>query len=104
MKKVMFASLVALALMLAGNFASAATVSWQEWYGWQNRLVVHVGDAKSAICFDGKREDYDGHCVTPAANQSAIMNSTSEYRDKLAAKSAGQPYVDTNWFLFFGKK
>lgn len=38
--------------------------SWQVWDSLNNKLMVHEGDAKSAICFEGGAEWYDGHCTT----------------------------------------
>ena len=36
--------------------------SWQVWNPAKG-LDVHYGDQNSSVCFTGKDEDYDGHCV-----------------------------------------
>jgi len=53
-------SMLVLSLVLLG-------ASWQTAYS-NGRLVVHeTTDPNSAVCYDGAGEDYDGHCVNPAA-------------------------------------
>jgi len=93
MKKV-FSGVTLLALVFAfsANVASAAkpSTSWQDWYGFSNRLVVYINDSKSAICFDGKREDYDGSCTSPASY-------IGYHSAKLSAIAEGKEYIDTDW-------
>lgn len=41
--------------------------SYQTWYAFTNRLVVHTtNDENSAVCYDGVADDYYGQCVTSA--------------------------------------
>lgn len=96
----MIASIALLGLLLAfgvGATAKAQTTSWQTWYGPENRLVVHVNDdSNSAICFDGKREDYSGFATSPKAE-------TSQYSQKQNAINSGLTYVDQEWLDFYTK-
>lgn len=91
-------ALLALVFAFSANVALAAkpTSTWQEWRGFENRLIVHVSeDSNSAICFDGKREDYSGNCVSPEAE-------TTQYREKQNAINSSKTYVDQDWINYYG--
>jgi hypothetical protein len=51
---------IAFALVL---FAS----SWQSYFSSGTLIVHETEDQNSAVCYIGSAEDYDGHCVSPAA-------------------------------------